>query len=57
MFFTCFTWVDLSLGLHKGDLYGLIYFLHRQTMVQGMQEIDKLKMQMQDVQVPLEVFE
>ena len=32
-------------------------FLHRQTMVHGMQEIDKLKLQMQDVQVPLEVFE
>ncbi|KAL4234131.1 Mediator of RNA polymerase II transcription subunit 10 [Mactra antiquata] len=28
-----------------------------QTMVQGMQEIDKMKGQMQDVHVPLEVFE
>jgi len=26
-------------------------------MVQGLQDIDKLKSQMQDIQVPLEVFE
>ncbi|KAH3776954.1 mediator of RNA polymerase II transcription subunit 10-like [Dreissena polymorpha] len=28
-----------------------------QTMVQGMQEIDKLKTHMQDIHVPLDVFE
>ncbi|WAR13307.1 MED10-like protein [Mya arenaria] len=28
-----------------------------QTMVQGMQEVDKLKGHMQDIHVPLEVFE
>jgi len=29
----------------------------RQKIVTGMQEIDKFKMQMGDIQVPLEVFE
>ena len=37
------------------DLWYL--YIYRQTMVHGMQEIDKHKIQMQDVQVPLEVFE
>jgi mediator of RNA polymerase II transcription subunit 10 len=30
---------------------------YRNSIVQGLQEIDKLKSQVQDVHVPLEVFE
>lgn len=32
-------------------------FFCRQGLVNGLQEIDKLKSQVQDVHVPLEVFE
>lgn len=33
------------------------FFFCRQGLVNGLQEIDKLKSQVQDVHVPLEVFE
>lgn len=36
--------------------YDDITFL-RQSLVHGLQEVDKLKSQVQDVHVPLEVFE
>lgn len=37
--------------------YGESFIYYRHTMVTGLQEIDKLKTQMGDIQVPLEVFE
>lgn len=35
----------------------LFIFFFRQGLVTGLQEVDKLKSQVQDVHVPLEVFE
>ena len=40
--------------LHSGTSYDVSF---RNTMVMEMQELDKLRSQVQDVNVPLEVFE
>lgn len=34
-----------------------MYHFHRQSLVTGLQEVDKLKNQVQDVHVPLSVFD
>lgn len=34
-----------------------LFLFCRQALVHGLQEVDKLKSQVQDVHVPLEVFE
>ena len=45
-------------GVHQFELSNRVgCFFFSQMMVTGLQEIDKLKGEVQDVQVPLEVFE
>lgn len=43
--------------LYYTNLYIFIFKYFSQGLVNGLQEIDKLKSQVQDVHVPLEVFE
>ena len=50
--FTKSSWVHLP----QCSAHGFI-FSYRQTMVTGMQELDRMKSQVHDVQVPLDVFE
>lgn len=47
----------LQFVLHLTFFFFFLSLISSQTMITGLQEIDKLKAQVQDIHVPLEVFD